>query len=163
MKILIISDTHGQAACLEAIMQREKKIDLLLHAGDVEGEEDYIRTLVYSECRADSYIVSGNNDWFSDLPKEITVSVGDDRIFLCHGHRYGISFGTERIRDEARSRNATIIVAGHTHRPMVEKKDNILVVNPGSPVYPRQKGRAPTYAVMEIDQDHNVNVWIREL
>ena len=30
---------------------------------------------------------------------------------------------------------------GHTHMPVIENEDGILVINPGSLTYPRQRGR----------------------
>lgn len=60
MKILIVSDTHGRLENLERVIEMTKPIDALIHLGDVEGQEDYIRRLV--PCAA--YMVSGNNDFF---------------------------------------------------------------------------------------------------
>ena len=54
MKILIVSDTHGRLENLERVIEMTKPIDALIHLGDVEGQEDYIRRLV--PCAA--YMVS---------------------------------------------------------------------------------------------------------
>ena len=67
------------------------------------------------------------------------------------------------IRDEAVSRRADIVICGHTHRPMIEKKDNLILVNPGSLGYPRQIGRKPTYVLMTIDKDHIARFSIGQL
>ena len=45
MKILIVSDTHRQVANLQKVLKKISPIDCLIHLGDVEGSEDYIRTL----------------------------------------------------------------------------------------------------------------------
>ena len=66
MKILIVSDTHKSHRNLEKVIERTDHIDMLIHLGDTEGGEDYIRAL--ADCPA--HIVSGNNDFFSDLPRE---------------------------------------------------------------------------------------------
>ena len=42
---------------------------------------------------------------------------------------------------------------GHTHTPVVEEENGILVINPGSLTFPRQQGRRPSYAVMEIEEE----------
>lgn len=65
MKILIVSDTHGQEKNLEEVLEKESPIDALIHLGDLEGGEDFINTHV--SCPA--YLVSGNND-FSVLCRE---------------------------------------------------------------------------------------------
>ena len=50
MKILIVSDTHKSHGNLEKAIQDAGRIDMLIHLGDVEGAEDYIRALV--DCPA---------------------------------------------------------------------------------------------------------------
>ena len=76
---------------------------------------------------------------------------------------YGVSLGTERIRDEAASRNVQIAIFGHTHRPLIDTEDNLTLLNPGSLCYPRQIGRKPTYLVINIDRDHEAHYAIGQL
>ena len=52
---------------------------------------------------------------------------------------------------------------GHTHMPVIEDEDGILVINPGSLTYPRQRGRRPSYAVMQIEEGKDPQVEIRYL
>lgn len=94
MKILIVSDTHGHEENLERVVEKVGKIDCLLHLGDVEGQEDYIEALV--SCPV--HIVAGNNDFFSELPREIVVTIGDYRILMTHGHYYGVSVETSMLK-----------------------------------------------------------------
>ena len=42
MKILIISDTHGAHRNFDRVIEKEQPLDMLIHLGDVEGDEDYI-------------------------------------------------------------------------------------------------------------------------
>ena len=42
MKILIISDTHGSHKNFDRVIEKERPLDMLIHLGDVEGDEDYI-------------------------------------------------------------------------------------------------------------------------
>lgn len=46
MRVLIISDTHGRRANLEEVLEREESLDMLIHLGDVEDDDDYIETVV---------------------------------------------------------------------------------------------------------------------
>ena len=71
--------------------------------------------------------------------------------------------GTERLRDEACSRNVQIAVFGHTHRPLIDNEGNLTLLNPGSLCYPRQMGRKPTYLLMEIDCNHDVHFSVEQL
>ena len=63
MKILIVSDTHKKHENLVQVLRKLKPIDMMIHLGDAEGYEDYIAEL--AGCPLE--IVSGNNDFFSDL------------------------------------------------------------------------------------------------
>lgn len=158
-RIMIISDTHGQHENLKNALKNEKPIDKLIHLGDAEGEEDYIRAL--AECELE--IVAGNNDYFSSLEREITIYIGRYKVLLTHGHYYCVSVGLEYIKDEARERNYDIVMFGHTHRPLIEIMEDITLINPGSISYPRQYDRRPTYIMMEIDQQEHIEYKLRYL
>lgn len=71
MKVLIVSDTHGHDENLERAVMMETPFDMLVHCGDVEGREIFIEALVDCPC----CIVSGNNDFFSDLPREEEIDI----------------------------------------------------------------------------------------
>lgn len=149
MKILIVSDTHGHEKNLETVIEKTGPVDLFIHLGDIEGHEDYIEAL--AGCPV--HMVSGNNDFFSDLPREEEFQLGRYRVLITHGHYYGVSVGTDRLKEEARSRNIDIVMYGHTHRPEIDIDDHVTVLNPGSLSYPRQWGRKPSYMLMEIDRE----------
>ena len=159
MKILIVSDTHGRDENLKKVVEMTKPFDCLIHLGDVEGSENYIRRMVPCPVR----IVSGNNDFFSDNLREMEVVFGTKKAFMTHGHYYYVSLGPERIIEEGKMRNADIVMFGHTHKPFLEMIDGMIVLNPGSLSYPRQEGRKGSYIIMEIDEDSDVKCEIRYL
>ena len=72
MRVLIVSDTHKKHENLITIMEKERPFDRMIHLGDAEGYEDYIAEL--AGCPLD--IVAGNNDFFSELPKEKEIEIG---------------------------------------------------------------------------------------
>ena len=146
MKILIVSDTHRRDGNLTGVLDMVGTPDMLIHCGDVEGSEDFIRSIAGSPV----HMVAGNNDFFSDLKKEEEFYIGDYKVWLTHGHNYYVSMGTEFIREEAKSRGVDIVMFGHTHRPYLEQ-GKVTVLNPGSLSYPRQEGRRPSYILMELD------------
>ena len=159
MKILVVSDTHGRDNGLEKAVERERPFDMLIHCGDVEGREDYIEALAECPC----CIVSGNNDFFPDLPREDVVSIAGHNFLVTHGHYYGVSMELAGIEDEARSRNLDGVFFGHTHRPVLKMKKGFLLLNPGSLSYPRQQGRKPSYAVLWTDRQNRITGEIRYL
>ena len=64
---------------------------MLIHLGDVEGDEDYIPAV--ADCPV--HMVRGNNDFFSDLPGEEEFMVEGYHIFITHGHGYYVSMGED--------------------------------------------------------------------
>lgn len=148
MKVLIVSDTHKHHENLIRVLERVGKIDLMIHLGDAEGYEDDIADM--AGCPME--IVAGNNDFFSTLPREKELQIGKYKILITHGHYYYVSTGVEDIKKDAAGRGMDIVMFGHTHRPLLERGKGIIALNPGSISYPRQEGRKPSYAIMEIDK-----------
>lgn len=147
MKILIVSDTHGKDEYLFNTLQKVSPIDLLIHLGDIGGHEDYINSI--SQCPVE--MVSGNCDIFNGLPKEKMILIGKYKVMLTHGNMYDVRNGTYKIKEAARSRQANIVMFGHTHVPLIDLKEDIWAINPGSLALPRQRGRIPTFIIMDID------------
>ena len=87
MKILVISDSHGRNDDVERAISQVKNFDVLIHLGDIERGDDFIRSLV--SCP--TYMVLGNNDYRLDLPSEQIVEIEGYRFFLTHGHRYYVN------------------------------------------------------------------------
>ena len=158
MKVLIVSDTHRKNDNYFKILEMHKP-DMVIHCGDAEGSE-YALTQA-ADCPV--YIVMGNNDFFSELPRELELQIGKYKVWVTHGHNYYVSMGNELIKEEAIARGMDIVFYGHTHRPVVDIDDEIIAVNPGSLSYPRQEGRVPTYAIMEIDRFDQVHFTIAEV
>lgn len=147
MKVLIVSDTHKRNENYFKVVEMHKP-DMVIHCGDVEGCEYAITNAV--DCPV--HIVLGNNDFFSDLPRELELEIAGRRVLVTHGHNYYVSVGNERIKQEAIARGFDIVMYGHTHRPVVDISDDVIAVNPGSLSYPRQEDHVPTYVIMEIDR-----------
>lgn len=147
-KILVISDTHRENYRMMQLLEGEEAYDMVIHCGDAEGAEDHLRY----EANCPSYVVKGNNDIFSDLPREVLIEIEGKRVWITHGHNYYVSMGPEMIVDEARSRDIDVVMYGHTHHPLIETIGGVLAINPGSLTYPRQQNRRPSYVVIEVDE-----------
>ena len=162
MKILIIGDTHAQDDIFLRILSVEKNIDAMLHTGDFEGSE-----FVYRELSDfPFYYVAGNNDFFTDIPREEVITLGRYKVLIVHGHTYGVAWDEEGVIEAARERGCDIVMYGHTHRPSINiatGKGGVTTINPGSLAFPRQEGRKPSYIVMEIDRFGKVHFRINYL
>jgi len=159
MKILIVSDTHRNNANYLRVLKMEQPLDLIIHCGDAEGSEYIISEA--ADCPVE--IVLGNNDFFSDLPKEKEIMVGKFHVLITHGHYYYVTTGNELIKREARARGMDIVIYGHTHRPVVDIDNEITALNPGSLTYPRQDGKKPSYIIMNIDDNGQADFSIHYL
>lgn len=156
---MIISDSHSQNKNVIEAIQREQKIDLLIHCGDVENGEEEIRNL----CGCPVIMVRGNNDLFSKLRKEEEVKIGKYSILVTHGHLYGVSLDTDMLKEEAMSRYFDMVFYGHTHRPEIDIDEDIVVVNPGSISFPRQMDRKKSYCIMQINDENEVDFELKYL
>lgn len=161
MKVLIVSDTHGQIYNLKRVLEIEDAIDMMIHAGDVvkDKDKDYLETMLDFPV----YMVGGNNDYFMRLPGEIVVPVGKHRVYVTHGHGHYVSAHTIRLKEAARSRQADVAVYGHTHRPYIDLSGDVITINPGSLSYPRQEGAKASYVIMEITENDEPKITLKYL
>lgn len=159
MRILVVSDTHGRHGKFDCVLEEMGKIDYLFHLGDLEGGEDYIEAV----CDCPVYMVGGNNDFFSGMPFEREVCVGGKKIFMAHGHGQNVHRGIEQISEKGKKMGADIVMFGHTHKPCLEYVGDMLVLNPGSLTYPRQAGHKPSYIVLNIEENGEMDAQIKYL
>lgn len=160
MKILIMSDSHSHDANVKKAIEKEGPLDALVHLGDSQGSEEYIRRI--AGCPV--YMVAGNCDYFTDLPIVAYVRFGRHKAMLTHGHYHYVSVGCQDLLEEAKANGCDIVMFGHTHRPLLDGTDGeVLVLNPGSISFPRQEGKQPSYMVMEIEEQEEVHVRLNYL
>ena len=112
INILILSDTHGRADRIrEAIRRQTAAPDYILHLGD--GIADIERC---DTGDATVLCVRGNCDTFNDgTPDERILPVGNIKIMMMHGHRFGVKATLEYAVEHAAEAGADILLHGHTH------------------------------------------------
>ncbi len=159
MRILVVSDTHRYQKNLYDLFYELKNIDFVIHCGDFEGYEDEIE----GACRVPFVGVAGNNDFCSYLPRERVVELEGHKIFVTHGHAYGVSHGTQRIIEEAKKRGCDIALFGHTHYPTYSTTGTLQVMNPGSISLPRQASGNPSYGIIELKEDGTADCRLYEM
>lgn len=116
----VISDTHNLLRT--EVLEEFAGCDLIIHAGDI-GKEEVIEAL---EKIAPTVAVKGNCDW-GELGAKYSateaVKIGDKSIYIIHDiGRLDISFKS----------GFDVIIYGHSHRPSISKKRDVLLLNPGS-------------------------------
>lgn len=146
MYIGLISDTHGNWKSIDNALSIAPKMDMWLHMGDCTPDAEYLQSLVDVPV----YGVAGNCDWpTSGTQYERLVEVAEHKIFITHGHNYGVRYTQEYIMEAAESQGADIAVFGHTH--VVEYiTGSPLILNPGSAARPRDDQRG-SFMIMELN------------
>lgn len=146
MKIVIVSDSHGDINSLSLIHERHlRESDLFIHCGDSELPAHHPVLSRYLSVR-------GNCDFDKQLLKErvepITFGV---RMFVTHGHLYDVKYSLTRLYYKARELEANLVCYGHSHCIGAEMVDGIIFINPGSLVLPRNT-KEKTYVLLTMTE-----------
>lgn len=128
MKIVIVSDSHGNVGVLKQIVKREEPFDLLFHLGD--GIEDAIRLQKLIGFNLDG--VEGNNDIKGQFPTSLVLRFGKKQCLFTHGHLFNVNRDLSSLIAEARISKATLVFFGHTHRFHDSFQKGVRLLNPGS-------------------------------
>lgn len=154
-KIGLISDTHGNWSSIDQAVSIAQNMDMWLHMGDCTPDAEYLQSLVDVPV----YGVAGNCDWPTpSILYERIIDVEDHRIFITHGHNYGVRYTQEFIMEAAESQNADIAVYGHTH--IVEYLIGPpVILNPGSASRPRDDTRG-SFMTMELESGSDPRITV---
>ena len=138
MKIVIVSDTHGDTHSLQKVLLRETGVDLYLHAGDVVAPKEDINPFA---------AVRGNCDGFyrQDYEKEYEYMTPYGRIHMEHIPLSDIMIEALKIE------GVKIFIHGHTHVRKNEYDNGTYIFCPGSLSFPRDNDKG-TYLVLEINE-----------
>lgn len=151
MKIGVISDTHGNVSAFKKALEFFDGADLIIHAGDVlyhpprmgftEGYDIPALVNALNSLEIPIVIAQGNCDAqvyeeLLQMPVQSPYAVANcDRtsIVINHGHLL--------VRDQmielAKRYKAQYFVSGHTHYPVLERVEDVVLMNPGSPSIPK--------------------------
>jgi hypothetical protein len=128
----IIADTHipkvGERLPEEVLFQL-RGVDLIVHAGDLVS----LAVIGQLEGVAPVKAVAGNMDFpevRERLPEKEILNLEGVHIGITHGS--GPPWGIEK-RILRGFQGMDVVVFGHTHRALVERRKGVLLLNPGSP------------------------------
>lgn len=142
MKLLVLSDSHGDLRSMKQAVRAEQP-DYVLHLGDCSRDAEHLRQAFPMLAIAG---VRGNCDYADYItPEEKLIEYAGVRLLLCHGHRYGVKSSLLRLNMSAQEKEADVALFGHTHRAFCEEKNGIWLLNPGSCGYDR-----PSCGIIEI-------------
>ena len=129
MRILVLSDTHGDFNSCRRALDAQTNADAIIHCGDGKAEFQYIK-----EHYTDIPVIGvcGNCDFGTKLQPVEVVELGGKRIFVTHGHTYQAKFTIYNLVCAAREKGADILLFGHTHNALTDYSDGLYIMNPGS-------------------------------
>ncbi len=144
MIVGLISDTHGLIR--PDVARAFAGVDLIVHAGDVGGQA----VLAALQALAPVEAVFGNVDDPHDpaLAPARSLPVGRHTLRVSHGHELGSPTPEKLVA----AYSADIIVYGHTHKPVVTRIRDRLVINPGA-AGPRRFHLEPSIAILRVIAD----------
>ena len=121
VRIGLISDTHGLLRPEAVSFLRG--CDHIVHGGDIGHAE----ILTQLSALAPVTAVRGNNDngpWAEGLAQTQLVQIGEIFVYALHD--------IAQLDIEPGGAGVHVVVSGHSHKPLVEHRDGVLYVNPGS-------------------------------
>ena len=149
MKIVVVSDSHGNYRNISQILKQHKNADCIIHAGD--GESDIQDLEMYEKALFKKLIfVGGNCDINGIHERTKIVELGGIRIFVAHGDRFAVKTDKTVIANVAKAENCQAAIFGHSHIRYCDTVEGIFLLNPGSCDIQGDK-TPPSYAVMIID------------
>ncbi|WP_297405165.1 metallophosphoesterase [uncultured Cetobacterium sp.] len=129
MKVLIVSDSHGDILKFYELMTKENP-NVVFWTGDFssDGEEC---SFVYPEIPF--YIVRGNCDMFDkNFNDNEIIEIEGKKILLTHGHLFNVKNEKMTIEKYAETLGVDAVSFGHTHIPYLKKEHGIVYFNPGA-------------------------------
>lgn len=145
MRILVVSDTHGNIEKAKFVYDNIDKVDMIIHCGDYLADGRELEAAYNTPCHG----VKGNCDRTTAEYDYETVETTAGKILVCHGDLDGVDLGYQRVYYKALERDCVAVVYGHTHKAFYKKLDDMLIVNPGSLARPRD-GSNGTCALLTI-------------
>lgn len=148
MKIGVVSDTHGSTDGAVEALKNIKDLKLIIHLGDHVKDARKIE----AETGIEVVYVRGNCDHEDeDVPHDKVFQIEGKKIFITHGHKYNAYSGVSDIFYKGKEEDADIILFGHSHISTKILHENVLILNPGSPIEPRN-GSKKSIGMIEISE-----------
>ena len=129
MRILVVSDTHGDVYSLQQAVLQQPKDEVIIHLGDGASEASDLKFQYPNKAVLQ---VRGNCDWGSSLPIFGTQTIEGKRFFFTHGHAYHAKSGMLSLVMAARENHVDVLLFGHTHLAVTDYENGLYIMNPGT-------------------------------
>lgn len=154
MKIVVLSDVHGNRDILERIISFNPDAEYFISLGDSELPLDYLTDL-------DIIAIKGNYPRDAGFLYERELTLNGLKLFITHGHKYKVHKDLRKLLDRGYKGGYDVVLYGHTHIARVDKAGSLLLINPGSVYRPRSK-EAASYLILNIEKDSSFTYEFKE-
>lgn len=154
MRLIVISDTHGNYPHALRACEQSGRLDGVIHLGDGADDVGVLERFLAIKVIS----VAGNCDHGSASPRELLWECSGMRLFLTHGDLYGVKSGLARLEQRAMEVGAQAALYGHTHKADIRTLSGILFLNPGTLMKSAQENSC---AIIEID-DQGIRAFLQE-
>ena len=152
MRILIVSDTHGEVGRVIEVykkLAKESPVDLIVHCGDYADDAAKIQRMLGKRV----LWVRGNCDGCFDEKEFAVLETEAGNFFVCHGHMQNIGYSKQDLYYYACQEECIGAIYGHTHRADKTELGDFLFLNPGSLTRPRD-GSGGTFALLNTSEGY---------
>ena len=151
MRILVISDTHGNCDRVYEVYKKlvsEAPVDIIVHCGD------YASDAMEIQARLGIHVawVKGNCDGSASSDDFEIIETEYGKLLLTHGHMEQVDYKLTSLMYKALENDCKAVLFGHTHRALIDEAGGIKFVNPGSLTNPRD-GSDGSYAIVTTSED----------
>lgn len=146
MKLLVLSDSHGDVDTMIDIVRRERP-DAMAHLGDTSRDAEALAA-IFPDIPL--HAVCGNCDIRPTRPEKLSFLAGPVKVFATHGHLYP---DFEGFLNSASLSGAALALSGHTHVAKIEYYPGLTALNPGTV----GKGMRRSYAVVDITPEGSIS------
>ena len=129
MRILVLSDSHGDFFTLKRVIEAQPTAEAVVFLGDGYTDFEKCRHLLDNKR---IYCVCGNNDFHCDYPKNAIIEEGGLKIYITHGHYEYVKSTLGNLMSVSKRNNCKLALYGHTHNQQEDNYDGIKMFNPGS-------------------------------
>lgn len=129
MRILVFSDSHGQAIAMKKAIEAQPTAEAIIFLGDGHRDFEYCKKFI-GDRRI--YAVKGNNDFHCEYPLRQVINEGGENIYICHGHYEYVKSTLGGLLTKAKANDCKIALYGHTHRQQVDYHDEMHIFCPGA-------------------------------
>ncbi|MDM7918941.1 MAG: metallophosphoesterase [Methanosarcina sp.] len=147
MKLIVLSDTHLKTGEIPGQLKSLlEDCDLIVHAGDFSTLKAYQAFNATGKLKA----VYGNDDSLEVkklLPERLKFEVEGVKIGVIHEGGLSV-MDTTAQGYLAKEMEVDVLIFGHLHRPLIERKD-VMLVCPGSPTKPRMSSPSVVELIIE--------------